>query len=93
MNRLKVTYKLDSFGDYGEVLRKRIILQCSFKYKIFGKTFTHWEDIYHIYENDLPDIKNEKELLNVMVDLWMKKRKETLNLRIKEKVLNNLEYK
>lgn len=92
MSKLRITYEIGEYGEYGATKRKIINLQCSFKYKIFWVERIGWETIFHEFEEELPNIKHENELLKVMTNLWLKKRKETLPSRLKSKIINKLEY-
>lgn len=92
MSKLRTTYRICTYGDYGVIERKIINLQCSYKYKIFWIEKIGWETIFSVFEKDLPSVKTKNELLKVMTDLWLKNRKTTLPSRLKSKVIKKLEY-
>lgn len=92
MDRLRLTYRIGSFGEYSEIEMKFVNLQCSYKYKIFWIEMIGWKTIFSIREDKLPSFKNDKELLKIMTDLWLNDRKSSLPHRVKQKVINKLEY-
>jgi len=95
MNRLRIKYRIGSFGEYGEIERKIICLECSFKYKFLWMKKTNWVVIFEIQERNLPQlslIKNYDNLLKIMTDLWLNERERTLNDRVKKKLINNLQH-
>ena len=92
MDRLRLTHRIGNFGEYAEIEMKFVNLQCSYKYKIFWMEMIGWKTIFSIREDKLPPFNNKKNLLKIMTDLWLKERKETLPTRLKQKVVNKLEY-
>ncbi len=89
MSKLRVTYRI---ADNGVIEKKIINLQFSYKFKIFWLEIFVWETIFSIPEENIPPIKTNDELLKIMTDLWLEERKKTLPTRLKNKVINKLDY-
>lgn len=90
MSRFRLGFYKGSFGEYGALERGIVVLECKFKVKFLWFETYYWKNIFEVFESDLTDYKNEEQLLEIVINLFLEYRKKTLSERLREKVIKRL---